>query len=383
MVMFQKNGKIFLSTSCAFKKMLYNLNRLVPSGTHQKERLPMASNIHEYMKLRQYFINLTIRANPENPLPSERTLAEQFGVARKTVRRALEDMVRDNYLIRRPRRGYFVNPLSMREDERRMKIIGLLHRTGMHALYNQEDACFMEAVFREIRKYNACAQLIVASSPEMIYNDIVNSKLDGLLWLGVSHAHVSVFERIHREGILPIAGQFDLEKPQCGNYVYMDHFREGYQKTKYLLDRGCRSILFLKTPGIERSHDGYSAALREAGVEFRPELLAEETISEQELAGLLKRFPVDGGALRFDQADRVRNFALAHGIRIPEDLQLITGYSYYDWNPTRTAKPFQTIISLLLEQLWNTIEHRKTSLQECSLDWEIIPGISTKEREKE
>ena len=343
----------------------------------------MASNIHEYMKLRQYFINLTIRANPENPLPSERTLAEQFGVARKTVRRALEDMVRDNDLIRRPRRGYFVNPLSMREDERRMRIIGLLHRTGMHALYNQEDACFMEAFFREIRKYDACAQLIVASSPEMIYNDLVNSKLDGLLWLGISHAHVPVFERIHREGGLPIVGQFDLVEPECGNYVYMDHFREGYQKTKFLLERGCRSILFLKTPGVERSHDGYAAALREAGLEFRPELLADETISEEELAGLLKRFHVDGAAARFDQADRIRRVALAYGIRIPEDLQLITGCSYYDWNPTRTAKPFQTIISLLMKQLWNEIEHRQSSLQERSLDWEIIPGTSTKERKTE
>lgn len=92
------------------------------------------SNIHEYIKLRQYFINLTLRADPENPLPSERTLAEMFGVARKTVRRALEDMVRDHYLIKRPRRGYFVNPFSMRADERRMKIIGLLHRNGMHAI---------------------------------------------------------------------------------------------------------------------------------------------------------------------------------------------------------------------------------------------------------
>ena len=105
------------------------------------------SNIHEYIKLRQHFINLTLHADPECPLPSERTLAETFGVARKTVRRALEDMVAGNYLIKRPRRGYFVNPLSMREDERRQKIVGLLFRNGMHALYNREDACFMEAFF--------------------------------------------------------------------------------------------------------------------------------------------------------------------------------------------------------------------------------------------
>ena len=113
------------------------------------------SNIHEYIKLRQHFINLTLHADPECPLPSERTLAETFGVARKTVRRALEDMVAGNYLIKRPRRGYFVNPFSMREDERRQKIVGLLFRNGMHALYNREDACFMEAFFREIRNREA------------------------------------------------------------------------------------------------------------------------------------------------------------------------------------------------------------------------------------
>ena len=112
-------------------------------------------------------------------------------------------------------------------------------------------------------------------------------------------------------------------------------------------------------------------------------MLADETISEKELAGLLKHFHVDGAAARFDQADRIRRVALADGIRIPEDLQLITGCSYYDWNPTRTAKPFQTIISLLMKQLWNEIEHRQSSLQERSLDWEIIPGTSTKERKTE
>ncbi|UKI30133.1 MAG: GntR family transcriptional regulator [Lentisphaeria bacterium] len=169
-----------------------------------------ASNIHEYIKLRQHFINLTLHADPESPLPSERTLAETFGVARKTVRRALEDMVAGNYLIKRPRRGYFVNPLSMREDERRQKIIGLLFRNGMHALYNREDACFMEAFFREIRRHDACVQLIMTSGTEMIYNDIVNSGLDGLVWLGVPPGHIAVFERIHREGVLPIVGFFRL-----------------------------------------------------------------------------------------------------------------------------------------------------------------------------
>ena len=341
-----------------------------------------ASNIHEYIKLRQHFINLTLHADPESPLPSERTLAETFGVARKTVRRALEDMVAGNYLIKRPRRGYFVNPLSMREDERRQKIIGLLFRNGMHALYNREDACFMEAFFREIRRHDACVQLIMTSGTEMIYNDIVNSGLDGLVWLGVPPGHIAVFERIHREGVLPIVGFFDCVPPECGNYIYMDHFKEGYQKTKFLLDRGCRSILFVKCPGVERSHDGYFAALKDAGIEPVPAFLAEENTYLQKLPVLLEQYRIDGAAVRFDQADRIRDFAISHGIRIPQDLQIITGCLYYDWNPTMTEKPFRKIVSLLLKQLWNRIESRKTSLQDSSLEWNIIEGTSTRQTEE-
>lgn len=336
------------------------------------------SNIHEYIKLRQHFINLTLHADPECPLPSERTLAETFGVARKTVRRALEDMVAGNYLIKRPRRGYFVNPLSMREDERRQKIVGLLFRNGMHALYNREDACFMEAFFREIRRYDACVQLIMTSGTEMIYSDIANSGLDGLVWLGVPPGHTAVFERIHREGALPIVGFFDSVPPACGNYIYMDPFTEGYQKTKFLLDRGCRSILFVKCPRLERSHDGYSAALKEAGIAPNPELLVDEELPSEQLEALFREHTVDGAVVRFHQADRVREFAVSRGIRIPEDLQLITGCTCYDWEPTMTEKPFAAIVSRLLNQLWNEMQHQDSPLQDSSLQWNIKAGNSTR-----
>lgn len=337
-----------------------------------------ASNIHEYIKLRQHFINLTMHADPECPLPSERTLAETFGVARKTVRRALDDMVAGNYLIKRPRRGYFINPFAMREDERRQKIVGLLFRNGMHALYSREDACFMEAFFREIRHYDACVQLIMTSNTEMIYNDIVNSGLDGLIWLGVPPGHLAVFERIHREGVLPIAGFFDRVPPECGNFIYMDHFTEGYQKTKYLLDRGCRSILFVKCPGVERSHDGYFAALKEAGIAANPELLIEEEFQPEQLIELFGKYSIDGAAVRFHQADRIRDFAVSHGIRIPQDLQLITGCTYYDWNPAMTEKPFAVIVTRLLRHLGNAMLQRESSLQDSTLQWNIRAGNSTR-----
>ena len=236
----------------------------------------------------------------------------------------------------------------------------------------------MEAFFREIRRHDACVQLIMTSGTEMIYNDIVNSGLDGLVWLGVPPGHIAVFERIHREGVLPIVGFFDCVPPECGNYIYMDHFKEGYQKTKFLLDRGCRSILFVKCPGVERSHDGYFAALREAGIAPNPELLVDEELPPERLSALFRDCSIDGAAVRFNQADRIREFAVSHGIRIPQDLQLITGCTSYDWNPTMTEKPFAAIVSRLLNQLWNEMRHTDSSLQDSSLQWNIRVGNSTR-----
>lgn len=190
--------------------------------------------------------------------------------------------------------------------------------------------------------------------------------------------HVPVFERVHREGILPVVGFFDCIPPECGNYVYLDHFIEGYQKTKFLLDHGCRSILFVKCPEVKRSHDGYFAALEEAGIPRNPELLVDEDLLPERLAALIEKYSVDGVAVRFNQADRVREFAASRGIRIPQDLQLITGCTHYDWNPTMTEKPFAAIVSRLLSQLWNEMQHGDSSLQESSLQWNIRAGSSTR-----
>lgn len=47
---------------------------------------------------------------PNTPLPSERSLAERFGVQRPTVRVALEYLAQQGLIYRRERLGWFVNP---------------------------------------------------------------------------------------------------------------------------------------------------------------------------------------------------------------------------------------------------------------------------------
>jgi GntR family transcriptional regulator len=88
---------------------------LVPVGTTLK-----------HVQVREYVRGLIAELPEGAPAPSERGLMQQFGVARMTVRQAIDALVAEGLLERAPARGTFVcknprpvtRPLSFAEDAR-------------------------------------------------------------------------------------------------------------------------------------------------------------------------------------------------------------------------------------------------------------------------
>lgn len=62
----------------------------------------------KHVQVREYVRELTSGADPGSPAPSERELVQHFGVARMTVRQALDALVGEGLLERVPGRGTFV-----------------------------------------------------------------------------------------------------------------------------------------------------------------------------------------------------------------------------------------------------------------------------------
>lgn len=60
------------------------------------------------MAIREYVRGLVVDRAPGTPAPSERDLVDRFGVARMTVRQALDALVGEGVLERHPGRGTFV-----------------------------------------------------------------------------------------------------------------------------------------------------------------------------------------------------------------------------------------------------------------------------------
>lgn len=62
----------------------------------------------KHVVIREYVRNLALASAPGAPAPSERELVDRFGVARMTVRQALDTLVVEGVLERFPGRGTFV-----------------------------------------------------------------------------------------------------------------------------------------------------------------------------------------------------------------------------------------------------------------------------------
>lgn len=62
----------------------------------------------KHVQVREYVRSLIENAEPGSPAPSERELVQHFGVARMTVRQALDALVAEGLLERVPGRGTFV-----------------------------------------------------------------------------------------------------------------------------------------------------------------------------------------------------------------------------------------------------------------------------------
>lgn len=84
----------------------------VPGGQPAATRAPAGPGrqraVHKHVQVREYVRDLLDGAEAGTPAPSERELVHRFGVARMTVRQALDALVGEGMLERVPGRGTFV-----------------------------------------------------------------------------------------------------------------------------------------------------------------------------------------------------------------------------------------------------------------------------------
>jgi len=278
---------------------------------------------------------------PDDKIPTEEELGEITGLARATIRKAINNLVNMGYLRRKRRLGTFVEHHSKSENKR--DIVGIIVpdiRTGytpelvrgiedeaannrLSTILCNTDDLFFKANFHAERLINnsVCCVIFVPTAASDDKNQEIVDKF------------------INRD-IPVILADRTIDNTEL-DYVTTNNFDGGYQLTKYLINKGHKHIgITLSTLfSTERERfEGYKQALIDSGIEPDPRLikLHDGPYTDEHYVKLAKKLlqKQDKITAIFAGHDRIAyviySVAKDMGISIPEDISVV---GYDDLNP--------------------------------------------------
>lgn len=275
-------------------------------------------------------------------------IARDLGVSVITISKVLRnhpdvgDETRERVLARVKELDYRPNLAARSLVTGRTYLVGLIVPDLLHPFF-AEIAKSLSVVLREHGYY-----LIVSSSDEdpdleeQEINQLLARRLDTLL-IASCRSTVDLFFRIEKQKTPYVL--IDRSLPGLtANFVGVDDELVGMLATGHLVDIGCKRIAHIRGPETSpsvRRLEGYKRALAHAGLKITDDYIIREGKGDVEtrqrgaeaMAQLLSLKPRPDGVFCFNDplAMAAMNYALDHGVRIPEDIAIIgCGNLHYD-----------------------------------------------------
>lgn len=220
-----------------------------------------------YMRIRQYVVDEVYNhAEHERQILSERDLCQLFSVTRPTVRRALKDLVDDEFLTIRPGRGTFTNPAKARyfAENKDALFLGIVVGDGKLAYYDPFYWHMLTSAGNEIVDSNCYLRIINLIGRDMkIIDEIKPMRLDGLIWICPPPSADKIIAKLNDECNLPVISVNRILQGEV-NYVSMNYEQEGYDVTRFLLDKGLQKIVYAGLIQGDESSERFLDGVRRA-----------------------------------------------------------------------------------------------------------------------
>lgn len=324
-----------------------------------------------------------------------REVARLAGVSPSTVSRVMngtakvDEVKKQRVLDAIQETSFQPNELARALYKKSSKIIGLI-------VPNIENPFFSElARVIEEESFLHGFRLLLCNSNNDVKKEQINismldqMKADGIILI-TNSGHT---ERMIAECSLPVV-IVDRHIPDTGEiaFVESDHYRGGRLATECLVNRGCRKPICLRGPqrftsGVLRFR-GYQDVCRETGVETRF-LDCTYSFSSGMAAAeqMLTAFPDADGIFAANDMVAVSVYKVlhSHGIRVPEEIQIV-GFDDVGLSTlvtpalTTIRQPIREMGRRAVDIIWQYTEGEPFE-RECIFDVELVERETTRRNE--
>jgi GntR family transcriptional regulator of arabinose operon len=275
---------------------------------------------------------------PDQKVPTENELIEQFDVSRNTVRQALAELANDGVIYKIQGSGSFFSGNS--QPSQKSHLIGVITPLISSYIYPQIIQGIDDVAHQ--KQYNILlgSSDINPQKERIRLQQMLEKEIDGLLiepsggCPGFEHS--DIFQALKHLAIPVVFMDWTLNDPEI-SYVSLDDFEGGFRATSYLVEAGHTRIAFAHPndtiPALRR-YEGYKRALAGHGIPYNSRFDASITIAEwnephrismlvKELLEPGKERPTaifffnDDGALQ--GYDAIREI----GLRVPDDISVV------------------------------------------------------------
>ncbi len=284
-------------------------------------------------------------------LPTEHELANQYGVSRPTVTKALTRLKKEGLITRKIGSGSFV--ASNVHGEGRHKLFGLvIPNLGKGEIF--EPICAQIASLSEEHDFSLLwGGLSINSNPsldmiEKMVSRFVKNRVAGVFFIpmeltpayyDVNVKIASMLDGAHIPVVLIDTDYEPFNRRTAHDLVGIDNYHGGYIATEHFLKHGCRRVDYVFRPyssyTLLQRRIGYQAALQDANIECTRDCVHCGDPGDM---GFVKDEILAKGATNIVCGNDETAAALLHtlqkaGVRVPHDVRLI-GFDdvYYSRN---------------------------------------------------
>ena len=281
---------------------------------------------------------------PGDRIPTEEELNRITGLARATIRQAIQNLVNMGYLLRKRRLGTFVI------DQRREK-----QQTNIGLMIPDIRMGNAPELARGVEDEAAQTQhsLILCSTDDLYIkadfhaNRLINSSITGVIFIPTAASdekNYQIIEKFTRRNILVVLADRGLPEIDI-DYVTTDNFEGAYKQTEYLIKLGHTKIGIVIGTSFNTQRlrlKGYKKALADYNISLNDSIIITDSVPFSEerymhyVTDLLKQR--DKMTAIFAGHDRIAllfySAAKKMGLSIPDDISIVG----YDDLPLMTIK---------------------------------------------